>query len=185
MRTFIALDLDTAIRDRLGRLIEHLRYKGGGVGWVKAAGIHLTHKFLGEIDEVKAAEVRAVLERAAAAAAPFPLAVKGTGTFPPGSRSPRVLWAGVTVEPGLAALQERLESGLEAIGFPRETRPFHPHLTIGRVKAPKLLGGIPAELAKYADADFGAMTVRKVTLFRSVLRPTGAEYSVLFEAPFP
>jgi 2'-5' RNA ligase len=143
--------------------------------------MHLTLKFLGEIDEAKAERVKTVLADVARRHAAFPLRLKGTGVFP-GERSPRVMWVGFAAEPALISLQSELDAALEAENFPREDRAFRPHLTLGRVKGPAKIREAMLELAQRREEEFGEMTVRKVALFESRLRPEGAEYSILLEA---
>jgi len=183
MRTFIAVDLDPAVKTALAGLLRKLRWRGPkGITWVREAGLHITLKFLGEIDEAMAGRVGTALESAAAAVPAFRLAVRGTGAFPGAPRAPRVLWAGTDEPAPFADLFSRLETGLEALGFARETRPFHPHLTLGRVKSPSGVRDVLGELERWRDVEFGAMTVSGVTLFKSALRPDGAVYSPLTEA---
>jgi len=182
MRTFIALDLDSEIKVRLSDLLRRLRWRGPkGITWARESGMHITLKFLGEIDEPRAARVVEAMKAAASAIPAFGLSIRGTGAFPPVPRPPRVLWIGTDEPAAFLDLQTRLESALEALGFEPESRPFHPHLTIGRVKNPSVLGEAKAELERVKDAEFGEMTVRKITLFQSTLRPEGAVYSVIAE----
>jgi 2'-5' RNA ligase len=182
MRTFIALDLDPDIKTRLSDLLRRLRWRGPkGVSWARELGLHITLKFLGEIDKDRAARVEEAIRTAAGAIPAFPLRVRGTGAFPPPPRPPRVLWVGTDEPAAILDLQGRLEAGLEALGFDRETRPFHPHLTLGRVKSATGLRDAAAELERVKEAEFGEMTVRKITLYQSTLRPDGAVYSVLAE----
>jgi 2'-5' RNA ligase len=181
VRAFIAVDLDPGIKDRLLALVKDLRATRAEVRWVAQAGMHLTLKFLGPIDEGRALRVKNVMAAVAARHPSFPLALEGTGAFP-GERSPRVLWVGFAAAPGLLALHGDLDAALEAEGFEREARGFTPHLTLGRVKGPERIAQAMAELARRRDESFGAMTVTKITLFESLLRPEGAEYRTVFEA---
>ncbi len=182
MRTFIALDLDPEIKVRLSDLLRRLRWRGPkGISWARESGLHITLKFLGEIDEARAARVEETLKAAAAAVPAFALRVRGTGAFPPPPRPPRVFWVGTDEPAEVLDLQTRLEAGLESLGFDRESRPFHPHLTLGRVKSASGLSEATAELERVKEAEFGEMTVRKITLYQSTLRPDGAVYSVLTE----
>lgn len=182
MRAFIAIDLDPEIKDALLALVRDLRKTRADVRWVDAAGMHLTVKFLGPVDEGQVPRVEAIMAGAAGRQRPFPLRLEGTGAFP-NERSPRVLWVGFAAAPELVSLQSDLEAAFETEGFDRESRDFRPHLTLGRVKGPDGVARAMTELAKRRDAAFGSMTVRKITLFESLLRPEGAEYRVVFEAP--
>jgi len=181
MRAFIAIDLEPGIKAALQSLVQDLRSARADIRWVGAEGMHVTLKFLGPIDDDQSVRVQEVLKEVAGRHHAFPLRLEGTGAFP-GERSPRVLWAGFAASPELEALQKELDAALEAEGFERENRAFTPHLTLGRVKGSDRVPKAMAELAKHREASFGAMTVRKVALFESLLRPEGAEYRIVFEA---
>jgi 2'-5' RNA ligase len=181
MRAFVAVDLDPGIKTALEALVRRLKACHADVRWADAGGMHLTLKFLGWIDESQVARIEGLLSDVARRHAAFPLRLEGTGAFP-ADRDPRVLWAGVAAEPGLLALQEDLDAALEADGFEREKRAFTPHLTLGRVKGPDGLARAMAELDKHRGDVFGAMTVRKLVLIESLLRPEGAEYRIAYEA---
>jgi len=181
MRTFIAIDLDDSLKKALETLAGELGPLAKSVRWVGAAGMHLTLKFLGEIAEADAARVSSALEEVASRHRVFALMLEGTGAFPPGRRDPRVLWVGVAPGPPLLGLQEDIEKEMEKLGFEREKRLFHPHLTLGRVKFPSRLDLLIQELRKHQDQRFGEMSVQKFTFFQSTLKPSGAEYTVLKE----
>lgn len=183
MRTFVAVDLSPEIKINLEDLIRNVRRKAGAVKWVGPEAMHLTLKFLGEIPEDKAEAVGTLLKELVGTHRPFPLKLRGTGTFPSGGgMNARVLWAGVVEDPALMELQAALESEFEKAGFSREDRPFHPHLTLGRVKSPDGLDRVLQELERYGTVDLGEMMVARLTFFRSVLKPSGPEYQVLTEA---
>jgi RNA 2',3'-cyclic 3'-phosphodiesterase len=181
MRAFIAIDLVPEIKEHLLAVVRDLQAARADVRWIGAGGMHLTLKFLGEIDQARAARVKETLAAVASRFRPFPLRLEGTGAFPD-ERSPRVLWAGCAAGPELAALQREIEAALEAEGFEREARPFTPHLTLGRVKGPGRIDRAMSELSRRREEVFGAMTVGKIVLFESLLRPQGAEYRAVFEA---
>ncbi len=184
MRTFIAIDLEKELKKNLSLLITRLEKGQKNIKWVEWKGMHLTIKFLGEISEEKVGEVEDILKKISGMYKPFPLKLKGTGTFPPEKKNPRVIWVGVEEEKTLLSLQDQLERELEKIGFPREKRKFHPHLTLGRVKFPSGLQETLQELEKHQDSNFGEMIVRKMTFFESTLKPSGAEYTVISEFGF-
>jgi len=181
VRTFIAIDLEAGIKKTLQAIIQALKSTGADVRWVQAGGLHLTLKFLGEIDEAQADRVKTILAQVAGHHVPFALRLEGTGAFP-AEKSPRVLWVGFTAAPELIALQDELDGALEAEGFAREKRAFKPHLTLGRVRGPDRVRNAVLELEKHRAETFGDMIVRKVALFESRLNPLGAEYRVVFEA---
>ncbi len=181
MRTFIAIDLDEAIKKSLAAWIDELRPRAKEVRWVSPAGMHLTLKFLGEISPDFSPEVCRAVDRAVSRHPSFGLALKGTGVFPPGKKAPRVLWAGVEPNPALDSLQLEIEESLAEIGLEKEKREFHPHLTVGRVKSPRGIEELLSELEKSRHRSFGRMEVIKVTFFESLLKPSGAEYKSLAE----
>ncbi len=184
MRTFIAIDLSPVLKDRLLELVAVLRRTRADVKWIDGHAMHLTLKFLGEIDPGRVPEIVGTMNTVAARHAKLALGLRGTGAFP-NLRSPRVLWAGVVENAALAALQADLDSELARLGFPKEDRAFHPHLTLGRVKGPARVREAAAELEKRSGDNFGEMTADTLTFFESVLNPGGAEYKVIGEARLP
>jgi 2'-5' RNA ligase len=182
MRTFIAIELDQKIKTILSSHIKKLETSGAKVRWVKPQGMHLTLKFLGEVPEARIPEIKKVLARLAKDYGSFQLILKGTGTFPPPPRTPRVVWIGIEQTESLQHIQTRVENELHKIRFPKEKRKFHPHLTLGRVKNPMNIQPLLEMLNLHNQTDFGTMSVNKLTFFRSMLKPSGAEYTVLSEA---
>ncbi len=180
MRTFIAIESSKEIKKRILDLIAELEKIDKKIRWVRPKGIHLTLSFLGDIQEARIKEVTAVMQEVAANFRKFVIRLKGTGSFPPG-RNPRVLWIGIEESKPLLTLQSRLEDELEKKGFPKEKRPFHPHLTLGRVKDASSIKDVLNYLDKLKTEDFGEMEVNKITLFKSTLLPQGAEYEVIVE----
>lgn len=181
MRLFIAVELDEAIRKNAAAIGERLAAALGpaarhGVSWVAPANMHLTVRFLGEVREAVAEELRGRLSRPLRTPA-FRLSVSGLGAFPP-SGPPRVFWLGLTEgAQDLALVHDEVEERLEGLGFEKEDRPFRAHLTLARVKAP--LGPVRQVLASIGQADAGSCTVSQVTLFQSRLSPRGATYTAL------
>ncbi|UCE40023.1 MAG: RNA 2',3'-cyclic phosphodiesterase [Candidatus Aminicenantes bacterium] len=181
MRTFVAIELDDRIKNTLSALIQKLDLGGKNVRWVKPQGMHLTLKFFGEVSEDRTAEIKSVLESIAKDYSRFSLSLKGTGTFPQGAQIPRVIWIGIEKNEALQEIQARVENEFHKIRFPKEKRKYHPHLTLGRVKGPQNLETIMETLAIHKEIEFGKMTVNKMTLFKSTLKPSGAEYTILSE----
>lgn len=179
MRTFVAIDLDDKIKKNISQFITKLDFYKPNVRWIKEQGMHLTLKFIGEIPEKKASDIRSVLMNLSQKQEPFPLKLVGTGMFPPRSRNPRILWVGVEENQGLMSVQKEVESLLEKLSIPRERRKFSPHLTLGRVKSSHNIKPVLDELSRNKDTEFGRMDVERITFFRSTLKPTGAEYSTL------
>jgi RNA 2',3'-cyclic 3'-phosphodiesterase len=184
MRTFIALDLDPAIKATLADFIKGLKkINPRDVSWVREDALHLTIKFLGEIAPAALDPIRAALAEVTRPIRSFPLILKGTGFFPSDPKAIRVLWAGVFQQPTLMGLQREIDFRLRSLGFSPENVPYHPHLTLGRVKSASKLRDVLAEIERHQYSTFGQMTVDRVTLFESRLKPEGAEYAVLGEYP--
>lgn len=184
MRTFIAVEFSDDIRQRLAAAQERLRGSVSGVKWVEPGILHLTLKFLGEIDEGAVDGVAGAMADAAAGVSPFEVRVAGLGAFPPHG-APRVVWAGLADPSGsLQALHDTLDRGLEPLGIEPEGRPFTAHLTIGRVKEPRGAQALRALIEKQAPAEFGVQRVEELVLFRSVLSSSGPTYTPLRRHPF-
>lgn len=186
IRAFIAVELNAAARESVARVMSDLRAAAGdGVRWVRPEGVHLTLKFLGDIDTGSVPAISGALDRCAAPSQPFTLILEGVGAFP-NLRRPRVVWVGLgrELEP-LMELQQSVEGELEALGFARERRAFTPHLTLGRVRD----GATQQQLRALSEAVAGAsverdahVPVRELALMKSDLRPTGAVYTQLHAA---
>jgi len=179
MRTFLAIDLKPEIKKNISQFIQKLESHSPNARWVKNQGMHLTLKFVGEITDDKAREIRSVLMDLSLRHERFPMKLLGTGTFPPRSRHPRILWVGIEESQKLMSVQNEVESMLEKLSISREKRRFHPHLTLGRVRSSHNIAPVLEELSENRDTEFGSMEVEEITFFKSTLNPTGAEYSAL------
>ena len=182
MRLFVALNLPDRVREALWAAAAPLRELGLAVKWVRPEGIHLTLKFLGEVSEGREPDLRAALGRAAAGGRALSLVVSGFGAFP-GLDRPRVIWAGLEADPEILALQHRVEEQFVPLGFPREDRPFRPHLTLGRAARdarPERCDGLEATLRGLRVHE--AASVGSVDLMQSVLKAGGAVYQVRHSA---
>lgn len=155
---------------------------GADIRWVKPQGIHLTLKFLGEIEERKSESIIHVMKGACDRHRAFTLEISGAGVFPD-IRSPRVLWAGIEHNEDLSGLQSDIESGLASLGFEKEKRKFRPHLTLGRFKSSKGKAALTDILEKKKDIKIGSVNVGALYLMRSDLGPAGAKYTRIAEVP--
>lgn len=185
IRTFIAVKLPEAVRAAIGGIQAQLAAYGFSVRWVKTANIHLTLKFLGEVDEGMVDGISAVLTEAVHGFAPLRLAAADVGVFPNLKRA-RVIWVGVTGQVSeLTALQRSIAKRLSSIGYPPDRRPFTGHLTLGRVKG--MIATPRLTTAMVALRDFASETfvVDRVILFKSDLRPAGAVYTELQQVALP
>lgn len=184
VRAFIAVEIDSTVREALARMQDVLRQADARVGWVAPPNIHCTLVFLGDIFAGQISPASGALRRAAGRAAPFSLDVAGLGFFGP-PRSPRVIWAGIAGDTSpLARLQTDLSVELAAAGLQLEAKPFKPHLTIGRVRSGRNCGALSALLADNRGAHFGCCTAARAVLMQSVLNAGGPEYTVLAAEDF-
>lgn len=170
------------IRARLAAEVDRLRPLGREVAWVGRDNVHLTLKFLGGVEAARLAAVTAALSAAVAPRGAFRLALSGLGAFPSPAR-PRVVWAGVGEGAAAAGdLASRVDAALVPLGFPRESRPFSAHVTLGRVRTPRLDRRLGEALASAGGA-LGGQRVTYVSLMRSQLSPSGARYTELAALP--
>lgn len=173
LRAFVAVDFPPG--EALRRLLQGLRATPARLRVVPPENLHITLKFLGDTEEAQVSELVAELHRAAEGLPPFTVTLQGTGTFPRRG-APRVVWVGLGGGDPLMALAGRVETRLEALGFPRDRRQFSPHLTVARVKGAEHRGELLALLESFRETAFGQHRVEAVRLKRSELRPTGAVY---------
>jgi 2'-5' RNA ligase len=186
IRAFIAIKLPDRVTERLQALQDRLKKRDAfsPVRWVQASSIHLTLKFLGQIPVEAAEAVTIALELACDPIPPFSLTVEEIGCFP-NTHRPRVIWVGVAEPTGaLAWLQRATEDACEQLGFRRERRPYHPHLTLGRIRDRTTLSqriAIGQAIQEEEVVPSCPVTVSGIDLIRSTLRPAGAMYTSLGE----
>jgi 2'-5' RNA ligase len=179
-RLFIAVELPTSLRAKVGDHIDRLRQivPDARASWAREENLHLTLKFLGDTPVSKVAALSEAIERAAEKVSPFDANVGGCGAFPLRGQ-PRVLWLGIGDPNGsLAKLSHALEDECDQAGFSRDMRPFHPHLTVARLRQPHGAHRL-AEVHKAMGFDPVPLSVRDVCLIRSELRSEGSRYTVI------
>ena len=183
MRLFVALNLPEPERRAIRAATEHLRASGLPVRWTPEEGLHVTLKFLGEVPPEAVEDVETAVTDAAAGSGAIFLELGGLGAFPT-LRHPRVVWLGASGVEGLSSLHRAADEHLAARGFEPEARPFHPHVTLGRVKKHARtedtagLAGL-AETVPYASR----VGIDTVDVMRSHLSSGGARYEVLARCP--
>jgi 2'-5' RNA ligase len=188
LRAFIAIQLSEELKSQIGELQSELRHHAPelrGVSWVQPDSIHLTLRFLGEIQESQVAELGAVIVRAAVGVGPFTFKARGLGAFPTAQRA-RVVWLGINDESGrnsLGQLQAAIEQGVIDLGFEPEDRDFSPHLTLARIRERHAAMQLAPTFASERERLVGGMMAESVALMRSELRPQGAVYTPLVEVP--
>ena len=180
VRSFVSIDLDDSqILSEVGRVIASFQALGGDLKPVERENIHITLKFLGNMEKARLDQIKTALDSVKFDA--FPLEVRGAGAFP-NLRRINVIWVGLGE--GWSKVQliyEQTESLISRLGFPRESRTFSPHVTIARVKSPRRQDEIAQLVTSLRDRDFGAFNVERVRLKQSILSPQGPRYSTLHE----
>jgi RNA 2',3'-cyclic 3'-phosphodiesterase len=187
IRAFIAINISKEIEQRLKTISSDLQksLRGAAVRWVPVENIHLTLKFLGDVSVSNLDLLKKVLESEAIGHVPFEFSVGDLGAFP-SVRRPRVIWVDVQAPPELLALQRGIDHETDRLGYPREERPFSPHLTLGRVSrnaTPDDLHKISEVLSNVKVGYVGTAKVSVVFLYRSDLNPSGAVYTAIHSAP--
>jgi len=185
MRIFCAVELPDDVRARVAAHIARLRAAAADlplkISWERVEKLHLTLKFLGEIEAERREALRRAAERAAGGVERFEARLRDGGAFPPRG-NPRVLWLGLDDETqAIARLQERLEAECARENFPREARPFHPHITIARIRIPaaasaRHLAKLHGEMKFEPPASFN---VNDLVVMRSELGAGGSRYTPL------
>jgi len=185
MRAFIAIALPKEIKDELARLQEKLKSAGADVKWVMPENIHLTLKFLGEIDDKEADQIIRIIGETSQHHDGFIIRINSLGVFPKPD-FPRVIWAGVDLGDKQAKnVAAELEEKIAPAGTAKQKKEFSSHITIGRIRSPINRGKLIQELnnlAGYFQTKNLQFKAAKITLFKSTLTPKGPVYEVQKEA---
>ncbi|MBM4431250.1 MAG: RNA 2',3'-cyclic phosphodiesterase [Chloroflexi bacterium] len=188
IRTFVAVELDSAIKSALQQVQSQLkRSQVAHIGrWVSPDSIHLTLKFLGDVHVGRVEEIKQALAQASRCCGPFSISLFGAGCFP-NARRLRVLWVGVGGDlQMLTRLQAAVDAELNRLGFRSEQRGFQPHLTVGRIRdnaSPQEREEMGRLITRVQVDTTTSMVVHKVSFIRSDLRPSGPIYTPLAEIP--
>ena len=176
MRLFFCVELEKPVRDALTGIAARLKGRlGAGVKWVARDNLHITVRFLGEVEDSLAEGLAEVGGEVARATAPFSFPLTGLGAFPTPRRA-RVIWAGPgEPSPPFAQLARRVEAGVQALGFPPERKEAVAHITLARLKPPR---DVAAALSEIAVPEL-EVEVHSLTLMRSRLTPQGPIYTPL------
>jgi 2'-5' RNA ligase len=179
IRTFIAVEIDDAVRARAAELIGLLRAAEADVKWVEPQNLHITLQFLGNVPEHMIADACKAVEQGAAQVQPFDLELASAGAFPNVGR-PRTLWIGAkSGGEQMAELHDNVALALAELGFQDEDRKFQTHITVGRTRSGKNNAELGRLLKQHADFRAGRMRVEKATVFSSKLQHGGPIYEVL------
>ena len=187
LRLFVAVELPQHVRDALGMSMERLRSNlRGPYRWVRPEGVHLTLRFLGNVEAERVAELTSALGAAVGPLPAFALRLDGMGVFP-NARAPSVVWAGLSGESAaLVRLALAVGTATAGVGEPAESRPYAPHLTLGRVRGrlgPQDAEALAASLSGVTYEGAAPFRVDGVSLMRSEIGPGGARYTRLAYAP--
>ena len=196
IRAFLAVELSQGLRAKLAVVQQELKHRiepemkrDTRISWAQPASIHLTLKFLGDMDEQAIDPLRIALEQAIESETAVDMPLERLSVFPR-PQSPRVLWIGPSEhwEKGaeanrIAEIHGAIEQACEGLGFLRETKPFSPHLTLARIRMGERQVGVALAKAGMLDRQLslGALAVESVVLIKSELKPTGSVYTKLWE----
>ncbi len=181
IRAFIAVELPQTLRQEVAVLQSDLRATGADVKWVEPKNLHLTLKFLGNMEGNQASALIEALKSPILGHSAFLMRLEGIGAFPR-TTSPRVIWIGITEgEEPLKKLSADIEEGCTRLGFPPEERSFSGHLTVGRVRFNDCLAALAKKLQTVEFRSSAPMTVDRLILLQSTLSPKGSIYTPLAE----
>ncbi len=182
IRTFVAVDLDQAVRNRTVALQDTLKETGTEVKWVEPENLHVSLLFLGEVGDREIIDVCRTVAETAQKHSSFTMSVETAGCFPH-PRRPRVLWVGIGEgKQALCAIHDDLETALLDLGFRREERKYSPHITLGRVKSDRPTDSLASALAQQSGWTGGEIQVSELLVMGSKLTSQGPEYTVLSRA---
>lgn len=184
LRTFIAVEVSSEIRSKAQRLIGKLSESGAKIKWVEPQNLHLTLKFLGDVEMLEMPQICSAVDEAVAGLPPFDLEAIGAGAFPTPQR-PRTIWLGIrSGSESLVALHDAVEEKLAPLGFRREGRRYVPHLTLGRVRSttPQVSRELAALLETHRQYPGGSGDVSEVVVMSSELGRDGPVYDPLSHA---
>ncbi len=185
VRTFIAVELSPRVITRAGNLMDELRAIGAEVNWVHPQQMHLTLKFLGDVSDTETPDICRVVKEVADDFEPFEIVCRGAGAFP-NSRDPRTLWIGIQDGADeLKRLQAAIDDAFKTqLGYGKEQRAFHPHLTLGRIKhvPPDKRDELTEVLEKHFQFDADLAIIDEVVTFASFLGRAGPQHDPLDHA---
>ncbi len=183
IRTFIAVDIEGELSEKLSRLAESLAATGADVKIVEKENFHITIRFLGNIPIDYVDKIEEIMKKAVEGVRPHKIRLKGIGAFPNESR-PRVVWVGVEGDEELRKMFEKIEKELRKMGFKPETKGFTAHVTLARVRSGRGRDALVKWIQDMKDIDLGEFEVKNIRLKKSTLTPKGPIYETLREVRF-
>lgn len=175
MRLFVALDLNESVRDAIAQFSDKLRAAFPAARWVRPEGIHVTLKFIGEIDDPLVPRIRMALSEVRSSA-PVEMIFRGVGFFP-NEKRPRVFWVGIDASHNLAEIAADVENRLAPLGITPESRAFRPHITLARIDEARGLEKLHTSVRDAGAVQFGAVRTSELHLYRSELVRGGSRYT--------
>jgi len=177
MRCFIAIDLDTSVKDNIREFIELNRLSQifNNAKWVKPKNFHITLAFLGEITSSQVSNIKEILENISSKHEPFTIELSNLGFFP-NRKNPKVFWIGINEQLKLSMLKDDIDRSLTELNVNFDKKPFSPHLTIARFKSPQKIKFEALEALDFRDS----FLVNEILLMKSDLFSDGPVYSKLY-----
>lgn len=181
IRSFVSIGICEDVRSKLSTAASRLQNTGAKVTWVPSGNLHVSLAFLGDIRTDTCEILGEAIDRVCSLHKQFSIEISDVGTFGrPGS--PRVIWAGISDSQSLVNLQAGLYSELVSLGMELESRPFHPHVTLGRVRSSRNCDDLVKGIARISSSEFGSTHVSSVELMQSVPGKGGARYEVIHQS---
>lgn len=177
-RSFISVDIDAG--QSLRELCSELKQSGAALKVVNPDIMHITLKFLGDVEESVVDDIARVIRESVHDVNGFEMKLHDLGAFPNKNRI-RVVWVGIPNPGPLERVAERIDEGLSPLGFEMEKRKFKPHLTVARAKSPKGMDRVQEIMKRWKNTDFGSQMVDRIKLKKSVLGPKGPTYYTVEE----
>jgi len=172
--------MDIGRLDALAALIREIEGTGAQIRTVDPEIIHVTLKFLGDVEEKMVPDILGCMREAAVGRSPFRVKLSKVGAFPSPSNA-RVVWVGMEGAEPMKLIASKLEDCLAPLGFPKEQRGFTAHVTVGRMKGPRGMARVKELIMENQDKGFGEAAFHSVRLKKSVLGPNGPHYSTVEE----
>lgn len=184
IRAFIAFDLSDEVKEELSHLQNELKKVDADVKWIEPKNIHLTLKFLGNVEEPKTKDIKKVLDDIASHNKKFEITISGLGAFPDIYKM-SVIWVGIEKGDSEAKrIAGLIEDALVKMDFPKESRAFRSHFTLGRLKTPRNKVGLSDKMS-YLRVQPKSCLIDSIILMQSTLTSHGSIYTPLYVAKFP
>jgi 2'-5' RNA ligase len=177
-RTFIAFNIIPAAETKSAIEVVRHKLRLEKINWVPDENFHMTLKFLGNTELSLLPEITLKIKKALSGFSPFGVMLHGIGVFKQLS-DPRVIWMGCEVSMELNDMKHAIEHALSEFGFEEESRPFNPHLTIGRIHQMRQINQLTEVVALFRNTTFQKDEIREIIFYESQLLPEGARYTPL------